>query len=119
MKPKSYKEFKADIAEEVGVNASVVDDLVSFYFSKVRRSLSDLEDIRVYVDSLGTFSIRKTRLEKAIIKNKSYLGNLEKLTYNGYDKSISVQNKIETLEAALEKVEESIKKRKEFKNNRT
>lgn len=119
MKPKSHKVFKEEIAETVGVHQSVVDDLVSFYFSRIRQSLSELEDSKVYVESLGTFSIRKARLEKAIIKNKSFLGNLEKQTYKGYSKSINTQKKITKLEQMLEKIEETIKRKKEFKKNNT
>ena len=81
MKPKSHKVFKTDIAKEVGVHASVVDEFVSFYYSRVRSTLSNLEHSKVFIDGLGTFSIRKVKLEKAIKKNKSYLGNLEKNTY--------------------------------------
>lgn len=116
MKPKSHKIFKEDIADEVGVHPSVVDDLVSFYYSKVRQSLSNIDDIKVYVEAIGTFAIRKTRLEKAIIKNKSYLGNLQKHTYNGYEKTIETIKKIEKLESTLQKIENSIHSRKDFKN---
>lgn len=115
MKPKRYKDFKENIAEEVGVHDSAVDDLISFYYARIRASLSNLEDNRVYVDGLGTFSIRKARLEKAIIKNKSFLGNLDKQTYKGYSKSINTQKKITKLERMLDKIEESFRKKKEFK----
>jgi nucleoid DNA-binding protein len=117
VRPKSNKIFKEDIAEEVGVNQSVVDDLISFYFSKVRQSLSEIQDTRIYVESLGTFSIRKARLEKAITKNKSYLGNLEKHTYNGYEKTLQTKKKIKKFEGILEKIEESIERKKEFKKD--
>ncbi len=118
MNPKSYKDFKEELADEVGIHKSVVDDLVTFYFSKVRQSLSNLEDNRVYVEGLGTFSIRKARLEKAIVKNKSFLGNLEKHTYKGYSKSIDTQKKITKLQNMLNKVEDTIRRKKEFKNNK-
>lgn len=117
MKPKSHKIFKEDIAEEVGVHSSVVDDLISFYYSKVRQSLSNIDDIRIYIEAIGTFSIRKARLEKAIIKNKSYLGNLEKHTYNGYEKTLETKKKIEKLESALQKIEVSINNRQQFKKD--
>jgi len=115
MIPKNYKVFKDNIADEVGVNQSVVDDLISFYYSKIRNSLSNIDDLNIYIDNLGTLSIRKARLEKAIIKNKSYLGNLHNHTYNGYDKTISTKNKIKKFEEVLKKLEESIALKKEFK----
>lgn len=115
MKPKSHKVFKMDIAKEVGIHPSVVDEFVSFYYSKVRSTLSNLEHSKVFIDSLGTFSIRKVKLEKAIKKNKSYLGNLEKNTYKGYNKTINIQKKISQLEEILKKMEIVIEKKKNFK----
>jgi len=118
MNPKQHKKFRKKIAEKVEVHESVVDDFVDFYYSKVRQALSSLESNRVFVDGLGTFALRKVRVEKAIKKNKSYLGNLEKNTYKGYDKAIITQDKIKALENALSKIEQSILDRKNFKNEK-
>ena len=67
MIPKNHKTFKDGIAEEIGVHESVVDEFVSFYYKKVRDSLSNLEHTNVFIENLGTFSLRKARVEKAII----------------------------------------------------
>lgn len=115
MKPKSHKDFKAGIAEEVGVHQSVVDDFLSFYYAKVRSKLSNLEFPRVHLDGLGTFYLRKTKLEKAIKRNKSILGNLVKRTYAGFAKSEDVQKDIEQMEKALHQMEQDIINKKEFK----
>mgnify|MGYP003147978589 CR=1 FL=1 len=115
MIPKNHKIFKEGIAKEVGVHESVVDDLIGFYYSKVRHALSALDHNKVFIDGLGTFSLRKVRIEKAILKNKSYLGNLKKNTYKGYDKSIVVENRIKELEEALILVEATIIEKKKFK----
>ena len=118
MNPKSHKVFKEGIAEKVGVHASAVDEFVNFYYEKVRENLSGLTDINIFLDGLGTFSLRKMKVEKAIIKNKSYLGNLEKTTYNGYNKTILIKDKIETLENILLGMERLADAKKEFKNKR-
>jgi hypothetical protein len=118
MIPKSHKMFKEGISDEVKVHQSVVDEFIAFYYKKLRESLSSLEDDDIFVDGLGTFSLRKSRVEKAIIKNKSYLGNLEKITYNGYNKTIIIQEKIDVLEKALAKIQESIDLRQEFKKKK-
>ncbi len=118
MIPKSHKIFKDGIAEEVGVHESVVDEFVSFYYKKVRDSLSSLEHTNVFIEGLGTFSLRKARVEKAIIKNKSFLGDLKKNTYKGYDKTVLINEKIAVLEKALNRIEESITLRNAFKNRK-
>ena len=118
MNPKSHKKFKEQIAEEVGVHPKVVDDFITFYYAKLRKSLSTLEYPRVMVDGLGTFFIRKRKLETAIKKNKSILGNLRKRTYKGSEKTYAINKKLEEMESALEIIEDNLKKKKEFKKNK-
>ena len=115
MNPKKHKDFKEGLAEEVGVHSQVVDDFIAFYYSKLRKKLSVLEYPRINVDGLGTFYLRKARLEKSIKKNKSTLGNLAKRTYNGYAQSESIQKNIEQMSKALEQMEADILSKKEFK----
>ena len=118
MNPKSHKVFKEGIAEEVGVHPSVVDDFVFFYYAKLRKTLSDLHFPRVLVDGLGTFYLRKGKLENSIKRHKSILGNLKKRTYKGYAQSENIQAKIEQMSKALEQMENDILKKKEFKKNK-
>ncbi len=116
MKPKNHKFFYKDVAKEVGVHIDVVDNIIAFYYSKVRKSLSELEDTHISVASLGTFTLRKNRLEKTIKRNKDILGNLEKMTYSGYEKYVPVKNKIKKMEKALEELNKKLKAKKDFKN---
>ena len=116
MKPKSHKFFFEEVANEVGVHKDVVDNLVTFYYNKIRKSLSELEDTHISVASLGTFTLSKSRLEKTIKRNKDILGNLEKMTYKGYEKSVPVKDKIKLMEKALEKLNKKLKAKKKFKN---
>ena len=118
MKPKSYKILKEGIAEEVGVHPAVVDDFISFYFGKIRNGLSNLEYPRIHIDGLGTFYLRKNKLENAVKKNKSILGNLTKRTYLGFAKSEDIQKNILQMETALSQIENDIKKKKEFKSGK-
>ena len=65
MRPKRHNQFKHHIAKDVGAHPNVVDDFITFYYSKVRKALSTLQYPRILVDGLGTFFIRKGKLEKA------------------------------------------------------
>ncbi len=116
MKAKDPKDFYEDIANEVQVHKDVVNDLITFFYAKFRRNLSELKAPKMNLPGLGTFSIRKTKLEKAIKRNKDILGNLEKMTYKGYEKYIPVKNKIKEMENALTMLNENIKNKKRFKD---
>lgn len=118
MKPKNHKEFRKNIAEEVGVHENVVDDFIAFYYSKVRKVLGELDHPNVLIDGLGTFKIRKARLTKSIKANKSKLGDLCNNTYKGYDKKVSLEKKIQKMENVLNVINENIEKKKEFKKKR-
>ena len=118
MKPKSHKEFKKNIADKVGVHQSVVDDFIAFYYGKIRNGLSNLTFPRINIEGLGTFYLRKGKLDKAIKKNKSILGNLAKRTYKGFAKSEDIQNNIIQMEKARMQIEQDIINKKEFKNER-
>jgi nucleoid DNA-binding protein len=55
LKPKNHKFFFEEVAKEIGVHKDVVDDIVTFYYNKIRKNLSDLTDTHINVASLGTF----------------------------------------------------------------
>lgn len=116
LNPKNYKSFYEDIAEEAGVHKDLVKDFVYFFYDKVRKNLSDLTHPRIHLPNLGTFTIRVGKLKKNIKKNKDILGNLQKMTFDGYDKSVPVKEKLDTMEELLKVVEQNIKDRKDFKN---
>jgi len=108
LRPKNHKSFFDSVAKEIGVHKDVVDNLVTFYYSKVRKSLSNLEDTHINISSLGTFTVRKSRLEKAIKRNKDILGNLHKMKYKDYDKYVPVKDKLESMETLLTKLTKPI-----------
>lgn len=116
MRPKSHKEFRENIAKEVGVHPQVVEDFITFYYAKVRKKLSQLDFPRIYLQGLGTFELRKTKLEKAIMKNKSLLGNIAKRTYNGYAKSEDIKKDVEQMESALDQMHKDLLDKEKFKN---
>lgn len=118
MNPKSHKDIKEGIADEVGVHNSVVDEFITFYYAKLRKKLSNLDYPRIYVDGLGTFHLRKNKLEKGIKKNKSILGNLAKRTYTGFAKSQEININLKQMESALKQIESDILNKKQFKNGK-
>jgi len=115
MIPKKHNEFKKDIAKELGIHQNVVDDFLSFYYSKIRTSLSSLDYPKIQVDGLGTFSIRKNKLDQKIKKYKDILGNTQKQTYKGYAKSVDIAQKLEEMENAQKTLEEMYERKKNFK----
>tara|TARA_B110000196_G_C21150518_1_gene669311 strand:- start:2324 stop:2656 length:333 start_codon:yes stop_codon:yes gene_type:complete len=103
------------VAKEADVHSDLVKDFVSFYYGKVRKDLSNLEDSKIYLQGLGTFCLRKTKLEKAIKRNRDILGNINKREYKGYEKHIAVKDKLKQMEKALKVIQKEQIERKEWK----
>jgi len=116
LNPKHYKNFYDDIAEEAEVHKDLVRDFVYFFYDRVRKNLSNLTHTKIHLPNLGTFSIRVGKLKKSIKRNKDILGNLEKMTFDGYDKSIPVKAKLKAMEELLKKVEQNIEEKKKFRD---
>lgn len=116
MNPKDYKTFYDDISVDAEVHKDLVSEFVSFYYGKVRYNLSSLTSPQINLPGLGTFKIRTGKLKGAIKRNKDILGNLEKMTYSGYEKHVPVANKLKEMENLLEIVEKNIKDKKNFRN---
>ena len=117
MNPKKHKTFIKDIAEEVGVHPELVERFIDFYYGKVRSSLSELTYPKVYLENLGTFSVRKVKLEKVIKRHRDILGNLEKMTYTGYEKHVPVKEKLQDLERTLETLNGLVEEKKNWKED--
>ena len=115
MNPKKAKIYKEGIAQELNISEDVVDAFVEFYYEKLRQTLSNLVYPKVYVNNLGTFNIRRKNLNKCIKKQKDILGNLKKRTYNGYEKSLGIQEKIELYERALIDVNKMYEEKENFR----
>lgn len=116
LNPKKHKSFYKDIAKDVGVHKDLVSNLVFFFYDKVRKNLSDLKNPKVNIPNLGTFSIRTNKLRNAIKRQKDILGNLEKMTFDGYDKSIPVKEKLKKMEDLLIKIELNITNKRKFRD---
>ena len=116
MNPKKSKQFYKEVAEKADVHKDVVADLVYFFYERFRNNLSNLTSNKISLPNLGTFTLRKNKLEKAIKRNKDILGNLQKTTYKGYEKYVAVKFKLEQMEEALTKINNNIEKKKYFKN---
>jgi len=116
IKPKTYKTFYKDVANECEVHQNLVEEFVRFFYSEVRKHLEELDNTRILLPNLGTFIIRKNRLEKSIKRHKDMLGNMEKTTYSGYGKHLPVKEKLIKMEKALIRIDKEITNKKNWKD---
>ena len=116
LNPKNYRGFFEAVADDCEVHVDLVDDLINFFYGKVRSNLESLEHSKILLPNLGTFNLRKARLDHAIKKNKDILRNMAKTTYKGYDAHVPVKEKIKLFEKAADRLAEEIKQKKDWRN---
>tara|TARA_B100000963_G_C22277429_1_gene515610 strand:+ start:37 stop:408 length:372 start_codon:yes stop_codon:yes gene_type:complete len=114
--PENYKSYFKEIALKCEVHPDLVEELVRFFYGNIRKNLEELDNTRVLLPNLGTFILRKNRLEKSIKRHKDMLGNMEKTTYSGYGKHLPVKEKLQKLEKANARVDEELLIKKNWKN---
>ncbi len=116
IKPKTYKGFYSDVAKECEVHENLVEEFVRFFYNEVRKHLEELDNTRILLPNLGTFIIRKNRIERSIKRHKDMLGNMEKITYSGYGKHLPVKEKLIKMEKSLKRIEKEINNKKKWKD---
>lgn len=112
MIPKSHKIFIKPTADELSLPEGLVDDVVGFFYSDVRKSLNDLKSLNIKIDNLGTFKIKQKELEKLKSKLEGHLKALEEPeTFN----QMKVKKEVEIRYEKVKKVYSLIESEKERK----
>lgn len=73
MLPKNSKHYIIPTANELDMNAELVQDAVSFFFSELREELMNLTHFNINVDGLGTFKAKEQELPKLYAKYSKHL----------------------------------------------
>ena len=97
MLPKNSKHFIQPTVEELDCEIELVEDVVSFFYSAVRKNLTELSGPNIQVANLGSFKVKQKELPKLVVKYSKHLDVLEPETFN----QMALQK---TLELKLERV---------------
>ena len=66
MNPKKAKEFIPQVAKELNLQDSLVEDVINYYWQEVRKSLSGLKHNRIHVTNLGDFVTKHWKIDDRI-----------------------------------------------------
>ena len=72
MNPKKAKTLYKEVASDLALDESLVKDVLDFYWSSLRKQMSNLTAVRLDVMNLGTFEIMPKTLNKCIESYKNY-----------------------------------------------
>ena len=114
MLPKSSKHYILPTAEELGLNQQMVQDVVGFYYSKVRKNLVDMSHQKITVEHLGSFRVKRKELPLLIKKYNKHLGILTKDTFNQMALKKEVERKLEAVIKLQKALDTEKEKKQEF-----
>ena len=123
MNPLKPKDFIKPTAESLELSESIVGDVIDFYWSNVRKALSDIEGPSITVTNLGTFKVRYNKISLLEKKYQHYLDNseeisMEKMTFNKHALQKLSKMKLERLKAVKEELEVEHARKHEVKLKR-
>jgi nucleoid DNA-binding protein len=118
MIPKKPQVIIKQVAEELDLPQSLVDDIVSFYYKEVRRNLSSLENPKINLPGLGHFLIKQRAVNVQIKKHEGALKYYNKDTFKNHHNLKLVEQKLEKLYQAKENIVKFLEEKKNFKDGR-
>ena len=95
MLPKNSKHFIQPTADKLNCDTELVDDVVSFYYSHVRKNLIEMTGFNIEVVGLGSFKVKRNELPKLVAKYTKHLEVLKPETFNQVRVQKSIQLKLD------------------------
>jgi len=120
MVPKKAKDFTEATSEQMELPLQLVENIASFYWSAVRRALTNLEGSSITIANLCTFKIKPTMLPKRLAKYQSYIDNLPlgNMTFQKHAIYDIAKDRAEKLKAIKEEMDTEREKKEEVKKKR-
>lgn len=106
LRPIKRKQISEKVAEKLKLSSEIIDEIMSCYFRAVQKKLSALEHDRICVDGLGTFYIKRRKLEQKLTKYKDALTRYEEKP----NPDMSDYSSIKDMKFEIEKFEKAISK---------
>jgi hypothetical protein len=105
LNPIKRKELSLLTAKKLGREFQEVDDIVAFFYRYVQKRLSSVENIAVNVPNLGTFMLKKKRVQKKIDRHRNFMEGLDETSsIKAFEIKQDVKREIEKYEAVLERM---------------
>lgn len=113
MNPKKINDLYSEVAKELGISESDINDIVSFYWSRVRKELEKLEEPNVFVDGFGTFYVKPKSLKSEMLKYEIFLKSIDAKEFTRYPYYRIAKEKLERLQVISDKVYQEHLRQKE------
>jgi nucleoid DNA-binding protein len=122
MIPKKSSSLYKEVSETLNSNETLIEDIVEFYYTEIRKTLSDLKYPRINVEGLGHFVAKTGLVKKSVPKYKNILETHDTSTYGAYFNKKMIENKLELLiqlehKIIIEEIRKDEFKKTKYENN--
>jgi nucleoid DNA-binding protein len=114
MLPKKSKHFIKPTADKLNCNVQLVDDVINFFYSEVRKSLIGMEGPIVNITNLGSFTAMRKTLPRLVAKYQKHLEVLEPETFSQMKTKKAVEAKLNKVLALQKAFDEEWKRKQQF-----
>lgn len=122
MIPKKAKEFIKPTVEITGESEELVKAVIELYWSKLKKSLSDLKAPNIIVNGLGTFKLKTWKIDEYEKEQNDYLKHhkTKKRDVNFQTFAIikELESKLEKVAKVKELIQQDVLKKEEVKRRR-
>ena len=119
MKPIKRKEIVKRTSDILDLPEELIDVVITHYYQTVQDKMRAVDNLGVYVPNLGTFVVKKKRLETKIINHENILKELgTDMSLLKYDILMKKKKNLEIMKGILGTVNEEEIRKQEYKDLR-
>lgn len=96
MIPKHLNKILQEFSKEKE-DSELIEDIISFYWSYVRKAITNKKYYNLNMKGLGSFVINEKKLNQALAKRYQMLESLDKKNYTAFGKYSNIQSELEKL----------------------
>jgi nucleoid DNA-binding protein len=112
LNPKKISSLHSSASNHLNIPESDLTDIVSFYWSQVRKAMEGLNDFNINVESFGVFTVKPKALRAEMYKCEKFINNVNPKDFTRYPYYKVAKEKLEKFNVMSAKIlEENLRKK--------
>lgn len=112
LNPKKISSLYSKASGELDLPESDITDIVSFYWSQVRKSMEGLNDANINVENFGVFTVKPKALRAEMYKCEKFINSVNPKDFTRYPYYKVAKEKLERFNIMSAKIlEENLRKK--------
>lgn len=118
MHPLKVRDLIPTFAMEIGSPVEEVQAVMSFYYKTIRQHLTQLENVNIHLENLGTFYIKERSLNSYIEKCEYIINELSNNNIKEYASKVDYKDRLIKVQKMKDILSKEKQRRKDITNKR-